>query len=132
MNKTTGTRSPFVAGALPNLPLQTLVPVARAGSTRSACATVAAKLLAVCCHAVPDTSPTGVCARLETGDDDAIAHADSANARIFEEDFKGAPKDVEGQAMLRPGTNISQNAGADYPNRTDDLPLTRRMLYQLS
>jgi len=22
--------------------------------------------------------------------------------------------------------------GADYPNRTDDLPLTRRMLYQLS
>ncbi|CQR36767.1 hypothetical protein THICB1_80002 [Thiomonas arsenitoxydans] len=22
--------------------------------------------------------------------------------------------------------------GADYPNRTDDLPLTRRLLYQLS
>jgi len=24
------------------------------------------------------------------------------------------------------------SVGADYPNRTDDLPLTRRMLYQLS
>jgi hypothetical protein len=26
----------------------------------------------------------------------------------------------------------SRPNGADYPNRTDDLPLTRRMLYQLS
>ena len=27
---------------------------------------------------------------------------------------------------------IGQRGGAAYPNRTDDLPLTRRLLYQLS
>ncbi len=35
-------------------------------------------------------------------------------------------QDVDSEAFF------SQNHGADYPNRTDDLPLTRRMLYQLS
>ncbi len=32
------------------------------------------------------------------------------------------------ERVRRPGSRL----GADYPNRTDDLPLTRRMLYQLS
>ena len=38
---------------------------------------------------------------------------------------------LEATAEAQPDLH-SAIIGADYPNRTDDLPLTRRLLYQLS
>ena len=54
-----------------------------------------------------------------------IKYADAKTAWVISADV-----DVRNQSKLR--IDFRPKNGAEYPTRTDDLPLTRRLLYQLS
>ncbi len=54
---------------------------------------------------------------------------------VGEQYLHGASPGVAWHPAVRPHIGIAKHdasGGADYPNRTDDLPITNRMLYQLS
>ena len=106
-------------------------------------------------HGLDDSAPAAALAAFERQSTDGLhLYSSEAGARLFErmmdefEDELSAPRSEPGAALVTQngrspkalGARVSHQPigrarclyGAGCPDRTDDLPLTRRVLYQLS